>query len=688
MTQSRQRPEYAALHEVIRALLAIDPAACPGAARTRVCNVIAEVGGMREALSLTRSEWLALRGVGATTFKAFEEWVLRRTEQLGCRADVHTVRVLLVRMVVSEQDSSSAVQPGSPSPQRVHDGSIAGLARCLPEVVLQRELIELPDLSFACRIVLKDAKLRRIEALIGWSDSELLEIPGANVVLIENLREVLVRLFEEEGRPEGVPEPGAEEILRARWLCAPMLERFATRVAELGDRDRHVFEYKWLDEERHTLADIADGTGVTRARAHQISDRARKRVTDHGLLAAILDDKIHALRHGRTTPLTLAGLEQADAWFAGVEAQPVRLERVLEAAGSGFGTLSLPGAKAIVPAKSADLDAHTQEFRKALAQAGGEHSLEELAAGYCAQRGIEELADVLLECMGDVVAVPTGYRPNPTKVERIETVMIAAGRPMTIAALEAEMTNLGLPDGPRVVSAGVDQLRHKLLPVGPNTYLHEQCVQRVEEYEDLRPMIDRIMESRPGYQWSLREIQVALQELGAYEHRGIPPENLMLLLRRHPLVQELRRNVWAYGETPVRRLNLVEIAVGILEQHGAPMGMKQLKAKIHEQRGFGTNMRVRWPLVSLPGHLLGLGPRDLGISDETFVALRDHANGLIKASIGRLGPGELRAIYTELAPDGPDLSPRELAKLLAYFPTSRLDREDTGIRHASQPRID
>jgi len=68
------------------------------------------------------------------------------------------------------------------------------------------------------------------------------------------------------------------------------------------------------------------------------------------------------------------------------------------------------------------------------------------------------------------------------------------------------------------------------------------------------------------------------------------------------------------------RIHILDLAVDILREAGAPLQSDELLARIRARRSLGLKWRPRYPVVGFGDGTIGLADRDLGLDEPTWKA--------------------------------------------------------------------
>lgn len=417
-------------------------------------------------------------------------------------------------------------------------------------------------------------------------------------------------------------------------MAARAANLFCTLDAAVGgmpERLQRVCARRALCWPARSLAEVGQELGITRERVRQLEQKIARRLDDSGDLARRLDAELLRLRQERSTPLSLTDLASLSLWFAGA-ARPRhhrRLGGLLEllrckhrliqpAVGVPFVSLALAVAPRELTRRCSVRLAQPAFFNCTRA------TKEAAIAGWMAELGVGELAGMVVELLAANPHARRGARLEPTLVERVETLLQEAGRPLTTRQILA-----ALPEhSPRLVHNAI--VEADVVQCGRSTHVLRS---QLRHFDHLLPRVRddavELMRGEPGRQWQIDYLLQALVQAGASWAIDLPPHGLEHLLRQLPEVSNLRRSYWGLAGAHRERLHIDALATQILEEHGQPMPRRELLRRIGDHRPVGPAPMFRFPVLRLDGAMVALGPRDLRLPAATWrrflAAVRERA---------------------------------------------------------------
>lgn len=640
-------------------------AALPESLRARR---VAELDGLtRRALNLLRREGVATLG----DLARIPPRQLRRWRGLGpktlenLRAGLRSAieQVEGARATPGGEDATAPDPPDSSAAGWASGSAVSTLAAALPIAARGLGVDKLlPDGSRGLRPLLASG-CRTIGDLVTRSDADLAGIRGLGEQALTDLCDGLASLRERlAALPRGALRT-SDTLRRHLATRGPLRAHVQAYADALDKRSRRILSRRVLAPRRPTtLAALGRELGITRERVRQIEARALRRMDPHGDLAFALDARLLALRQGRRAPLRLADLEARDPWFSGCSDWGGALGQLLAVLGCEHRLLHWAGQPPfLAPHGMADLAGLTTAFQRDVPTGTRPEAVPALVQRFLAQRGAAELTRPFLDALPPYVASSDGVRFRPTLRHWVENVLLEAGRPLRIPEIEKRLRALAVPFTREQVRRALNDLPVITTARGLYTvpalltpWLEHAAAVRAE----LRPL----MEAHPERQWTTRELRTVLADAGHSWVRALPEAAVAYILACSPQdFRRLGRGCWVSAHSPVRkRQQLAPLAAAILEEHGGPMSRQELTARVRVTRGLSRGLTVRWPLVSLAGGNIGLGPRDLGLSAALAGRIRAQATAARQAG-RRLTRLDVKRILGNVRHHGALLDPNAVA---------------------------
>ncbi len=392
-------------------------------------------------------------------------------------------------------------------------------------------------------------------------------------------------------------------------FLAPVL----AAIAAFDERGRILAERRIFAHQPATLQELGDEWRVSRERVRQLEARLLRRFT--AVDRDALDPALARLRLDRTTPLYVSELPAADPWFDGVAEHAGVLAGALRSFDCVHRVADSPGGPYVTPREFEDLDGLLGECRRVLTAGDLDRKAitqrEARLAELLTERGIGDLTRIV----ADELRRRTPESLTPTDADRIALVLRAAEGPLTLADLRR---SLGSIDDRRL------SILLQRLDVVRDRDGHFAMRESMDRWLDLLPQVREdvvaFMSCDPEQQWCGVDLLKALAEAGATWTAGMPAIALERLLREMPELRHLRRSIWGLAEVHTERIHILDLAVDILREAGAPLQSDELLARIRARRSLGLKWRPRYPVVGFGDGTIGLADRDLGLDEPTWKA--------------------------------------------------------------------
>ena len=216
---------------VVDRLLRLDPLDPGDPVPTRVARALGtdRRAGLLRLLRRTAERLRRGSGLGAASLRAFEDWVGRRTAELGFRMSREEVREFLPGTPPGKK------APPTPEPLRGEDsGSVAHLARLLAGRG-DRPLRGLPDFSARARHAFEREGFVRVSELARLPEAVILGWPKVGEGTVTGMADALVLAV------TGVVAEARRASSREAWKAAlerPLLEHLEEFVRDASGRDR------------------------------------------------------------------------------------------------------------------------------------------------------------------------------------------------------------------------------------------------------------------------------------------------------------------------------------------------------------------------------------------------------------------------------------------------------------------
>jgi len=522
-----------------------------------------------------------------------------------------------------------------------------------------------------------------------WTDEQMLDWPNFGTTTLAALRDSIQDL---KARIAGIPDAesmATDAMLRRMVTDRPLLDHIDEARARMSDTEALIFDQRTIAPgEAAKLQRLGDQLDLSRERVRQIENTVCRGLDTEGLLASECDRRLTELRAGRSSPLDVEELPRCDPWFSGAADSPRRFKRVLRALDCDHAVAQLPeGPYVVVPAGIARLDPLLAEFRSVINGTSAGTDVDRLAGQFLVQKGAPELAPVLSKVARDVVSTDDGLTATPTIADRVESVLRAADGPLHVDEIEKRLKQSGFPVGDRTVRACVS--RTTGIPLGGSRYVHPKLLSDWDRYgPELRKEVQELLEADTDRQWKSQEILRVLRDSGLPWAHGMEPHVVEYLLGQSDEFTSLGRSMWALAaHAKDGRRPLAAVMSEVLTEHGGPLPYTRLYEEVRRRRGVGKSLSIRWPIVRLPGEGIGLGFRDLGVSEDDYYAFTGPLRNQLEAEGGRLDADQLRSLYcsTTGRHESPDRV--SLARLAASVHSSiALDGDGDGIRRSDLPK--
>jgi hypothetical protein len=670
---------------VVQKLLNLDPAMSADPLPVRLLNRFG-VDALGSLFALSEEELARKPAIGRGTVNEFKNWVLRQTQQFG-----RAMEFAEVQRILSGQD----INPEHVSPVSDDVGINASspdlplLIRQLPRCIREMSPDDAVGLSNRVRNCLTDQSISSFEAIESLSTSAMLAWPNFGRDSLKNLRTELLRLRTVFERLGGEAHMSTQGFHRRLLLETPLLQSIANIIDAFPERDQMILTKRIFSDAPTTLQGLATESGLTRERIRQIDSRLRAQVKGSGNFGQLVDARLYALRQGRSSPLTLSQLEAFDDWFARVKEKAEHFGGILRGLDCEHRlAINHSAPEAFVTlAEASDVGELVRKFRMLHRNSSGSPALQELASQVLTPFHTTELVPIVLAETADVVETETGIVIGPNQLQRVEAVLHGADGPLTINEIESRLRQVGIQVSKHSVRGCLERISNKVVNTKPSTYILASKLKSWDRYREVvASEVEDLMMADRTRQWRAVDILRDLADEGNEWAETMGPEVIDYLLRDHSIFQRLNRGMWCLASVSTSRRPVMEVGRDLLITHGSPMRYRELEQRIRERRSIGPNFSIRWPLVRLETGLVGLGNRDLGLSDEGFSGLRKRSVKELTSRGGRLNSHELVELLADVCPELTAPRARVLAGMLAIPPKVALDGNGDGIRLSDLPR--
>ena len=481
-----------------------------------------------------------------------------------------------------------------------------------------------------------------------------------------------------------------------RALSSPHDEEHSTLLSVLNedmswlsDRNREIVKARLgFDARVHTLEEIGDRYDLTRQRIEQILNRWFRSIRTRPWYRG-LTERLERLFQDRREPLYLDLLEIEDPWFGGFTESAAVGAAIKMLAADRFFVIEAAGLNVIarITQQAWDrLPGQAVAYLKTLGPALSESETKLATAGVAESNGAAELGDLLYAIIWDRLQFAE-QRSGELRlssigrglVHHLTAVMEDAEKPLHYTEIAARGSErLGREVNPASAANVLGQ-------VGAKYYGRGQWAlpRHFQLSDDLRDELVRAVETivkagHPDRQWHVDELVEMLQPCFAATDRNINKYLLNFALESSSILVPKGRFVWVLKTHADRfRIDVHEAIETILEQHGGPMSLAEIKAELNKRRGLGQYLNI---VANVPR--LKVAPGTWGLLERDFHLSRDRAEeicrlilDLLRVRGHPLADADLRNVLTEA--ERATLTPYMLASLLQIDPRLHVRR-----RHA------
>ena len=196
--------------------------------------------------------------------------------------------------------------------------------------------------------------------------------------------------------------------------------------------------------------------------------------------------------------------------------------------------------------------------------------------------------------------------------------------------------------------------------------------------DELVRKVERLVKAgQPDRQWHVDELVELLQPRIAATDQNINKYVLNLALESSSILVPQGRFVWALKTHADRfRIDVHEAFETILEQHGGPMSLAEIKAELNKRRGLSQylNIVANFRRLKVAPGTWGLLERDFHLSRDRAEEIRGLVLDLLRDRGRPLADVDLRNVLT--VAERTTLTPYMLASLLRIDPRFHVRRGD------------
>ncbi len=466
-------------------------------------------------------------------------------------------------------------------------------------------------------------------------------------------------------------------------LLAPPSEERSTLLAVLNDemselsgRNREIVKSRLgFDGRIHTLEEIGGRYDVTRQRIEQISNRWFQSVQTRQWLRESIE-RLERLFQNRDEPLYLDLLEIEDPWFAGFS-ESAGLGAAIETLAEGrFFVIEAAGLNVLARLTQQAWDrlpGQAIAYLKTLGPSLSESETKLATEGVAASNAAAELGGLLYAILRERLQFAEQESGELRLsgigrgvIHHVRAVMEDAEKPLHYTEIAARVSErIGREIRPAFAANSLTQVGAKYYGRGQWAFPRHFSLSDDLRDELVRDVETIVQQGQPDRQWHVDELVDLLQPRFVATGQNIDKYILNLALENSSLLIPKGRFVWALKANGDRfRIDVHEAFESILDQHGGPLSLGDIKAELNKRRGLGQylNIMANARLLKVSPGAWGLLERDFQLSPERAEAIRALIYDLLRARGQPLADADLREVLTPA--ERATLTPYMLASLL------------------------
>jgi hypothetical protein len=411
----------------------------------------------------------------------------------------------------------------------------------------------------------------------------------------------------------------------------PLKSHFEKMLAGLKGSHRQIIECRTgYNGTVMTLEVVGELIGVTRERVRQIQKKCVTKVIETEFWDDCITLKVGQLLIDRSAPLYIEMLELEDPWFEGFMGNYQHLGAVIELFSENeIRVINIDGAHVVSRIKLDAWDKCVGSFRKSLKDKAKE--------GGWTRRDIGSTFDAGLSNIGAQELAPLMWSKFEDSLqfedETAEAKLLAFG----ISAESIVQAVLQQAEGPlhysevalratELLSRPVDERRALNALMSQGAKLYGRGIYGLAKFNPVSPrmckniqlVVEKMMYDGPLMkQWHATEMLTKLQVKFSALPEGLDSYVLNIILQSSDKLTYLNRMVWVRSDSNQSandRVDMADAFTKILEDNGAPLRGKELKARLAVIRGVSKNHQLHPTerMIQVGPDRWGLMERDVG----------------------------------------------------------------------------
>lgn len=393
-----------------------------------------------------------------------------------------------------------------------------------------------------------------------------------------------------------------------------------------------------------TLQEIGDEMGVSRERVRQLEVKGASQMGRDPVWQDVLEAKLSRLLKHRNDSLLFLDLGILDDWFCGIEQMRAPFGYLLEHKSflnQRFSLLNANGQWHVSHLTQREWDSVLEQARKLLSESGVSQGWSLSVArnqvdGLLDKKGCELRSELWL------AAKRPAHFSSPQDGK--ESTLISYGQKLG-ALIDVVLSESEYPLHYSSIAHRIAERFDKQIDVrtvhneainvaflyGRGTYgLLKHCPLSMEELALVREeAINIIFQGASDRQWSCTELLSILNERGMDFDGRLNHYIINIALHGAGELIELGRFMWMQSSTSmpedVRRIDIHQAVITLLEQAGRPMSNTEIKEALQRERGLGKNFQIHpvGSLVRIGTGMWGLVERDSSLDMDEQSQLND-----------------------------------------------------------------